>query len=559
MPSKNYWINRANNRMDDYILQAEETSDEIARAYYKASKKIEEEMVRVVKGLGAISDDKTALKYLLNPQSKSVVKAVKNAVSMMPEGPEKDEALTLISSPAYLFRMRRLQAVIDNTRKECSKLYKAELKDTTAHLRNLYNDAFSHTIYDIDKGYNTLHTFSMFPASRVNTLLKNKWSGENYSARIWNSTQNLADSLKEQLLVSFMTGASAAKTAAVIREQFQTSAYAARRLVRTESNYIANQAEHDAYKRLGVEEYQFIATLDTRTSKPCRELDGRVFNVEDGKPGINMPPMHPNCRSTTIMYDADSPIKSRAARDENGRLISVPGDMTYKQWLKEYHPELVDKFLGSGIINLRAMSALTQPILNIDDYDIKEDLKGVENLKKEISESLGIPESDIDFTGIKNTDAIAPFFKQFKYIREQTGMKFPPIKTLDVIDGNIRTIAGYKSGQNVFYISSRYFNSKKYLEDTLKKWSDNKALDAKCRNIRFLAEHEAAHIRTDDSILKKPEAIAIWRKRKHDSENDDNIFEYFADMTARYRMNKNTTDKKVIEVINYLNNQGVKS
>lgn len=350
MPSKNYWINRANDRMDDYILQAEETSDEIARAYYKASKKIEEEMVRVVKGLGAISDDKTALKYLLNPQSKSVVKAVKNAVNMMPEGPEKNEALTLISSPAYLFRMRRLQAVIDNTRKECNKLYKTELKDTTAHLKRLYSDAFSHTMYDIDQGYNTLHTFSLFPASRVNTLLKNKWSGENYSARIWNSTENLADSLKEQLLVSFMTGASAAKTAAVIREQFQVSAHAARRLVRTETNYIANQAEHDAYKRLGIEEYQFIATLDTRTSKPCRELDGRVFNVEDGKPGINMPPMHPNCRSTTIMYDADFPIKSRAARDENGKLISVPGDMTYKQWLKEYHPELVDKFLGSGII-----------------------------------------------------------------------------------------------------------------------------------------------------------------------------------------------------------------
>lgn len=347
MPSKNYWINRANNRMDDYILQAEETSDEIARAYYKASKKIEEEMVRVVKGLGAISDDKTALKYLLNPQSKSVVKAVKNAVSMMPEGPEKKEALTLISSPAYLFRMRRLQAVIDNTRKECSKLYKAELKDTTAHLKRLYSDAFSHTMYDIDQGYNALHTFSLFPASRVNALLKNKWSGENYSARIWNSTQNLADSLKEQLLVSFMTGASAAKTAAVIREQFQTSAYAARRLVRTETNYIANQAEHDAYKRLGIEEYQFIATLDTRTSKPCRELDGRVFNVEDGKPGINMPPMHPNCRSTTIMYDADFPIKSRAARDADGNLIKVPGSMKYSEWLEKYHPELIEKLLIS--------------------------------------------------------------------------------------------------------------------------------------------------------------------------------------------------------------------
>lgn len=350
MPSKNYWINRANRRMDDYILQSEETANGITKAYYVASKRIEKEMVRVVQGLGAISDDRTALKYLKNPQSKSVIRTIRKAVSTMPDGPEKDEALTLISSPAYLYRMRRLQAVIDNARKECNRLYKVELKDATAHLRNLYNDAFSHTIYDIDKGYNTLHTFSMFPASRVNTLLKSEWSGANYSERIWNSTQNLADSLKEQLLISFMTGASVSKTAREISERFQVSAYNARRLVRTESNYIANQAEHDAYKRLGIEEYQFIATLDTRTSKLCRELDGRVFNVEDGKPGINMPPMHPNCRSTTIMYDADSPIKSRAARDADGNLISVPGNMTYKRWLYKYHPELIDKLYESGII-----------------------------------------------------------------------------------------------------------------------------------------------------------------------------------------------------------------
>ena len=340
MPNRNYWINRANQRMDDYILQSEETANEITKAYYMASKRIEQEMVGVVKGLGAISDDKTALKYLRNPQSRSVIRNIKNAVNRMPEGPEKREALTLISSPAYLYRMRRLQETIDNARRECNRLYKAELKDMTAHLRNLYNDAFSHTIYDIDKGYNTLHTFSMFPASRVNKLLTSQWSGLNYSERIWNSTQNLADSLKEQLLVAFMTGASVSKTARIISEQFQTEAWKARRLVRTESNFIANQAEHDAYKRLGVEEYQYIATLDTRTSKLCRELDGRVFNVEDGKPGVNMPPMHPNCRSTTIMYDADFPIKSRAARDENGKLISVPGNTTYADWVDNYHPEL---------------------------------------------------------------------------------------------------------------------------------------------------------------------------------------------------------------------------
>ena len=347
MPSKAYWINRANQRMDDYILQAEETSDEIAKAYYKASRMIEKDMVKVIQGLSALSDDRTAIKALKSNPSKKVLNQLRKAVLTMPEGKEKQEALTLLSSPAYQFRLRRLQNVIDTARKRCEELYKVELKDTTEHLRNIYGSAYSHTMYDIDRGYNTLHTFSQFPNSRLKAVLKSKWSGLNYSERIWNSTQNLADTLKAEMLAAFMSGASVSETSQIIRDKFQSSAYAARRLVRTETNFIANQAEMETYKSLGVEEYQYIATLDTRTSKPCRELDGRVFNLENAVPGKNYPPMHPNCRSTTIAYDAEDQIKRRAARDEKGNLIEVPGNMKYDDWLKKYHPELKEKLLIS--------------------------------------------------------------------------------------------------------------------------------------------------------------------------------------------------------------------
>ena len=353
MPTKNYWTNRANQRMDQYILDSERVADEITKAYYKASKRIESQMVRTIQGLSALSDSKTAIKALIQDPDAKVLKSLRKAVSTLPEGKEKQEALTLLSSPAYQFRLRRLQATIDNARKECEKLYKVELKDTTRSLRQCYNSAFAHTIYDIDRGFNTLHTFSMFPASRVNKLLRSRWSGENYSDRIWNSTNKLADSLKEQLLVSFMTGSGVTEAAAAIREQFQSSAYAARRLVRTETNFIANQSELDAYKRLGIEEYRYIATLDTRTSDICQSLDNQVFKIDDAEAGVNLPPMHPNCRSTTIMHDAEEPLKERIAKDENGKSIYVPGNMSYKQWLQKYHPELVDKLSENGIIKER--------------------------------------------------------------------------------------------------------------------------------------------------------------------------------------------------------------
>ncbi|MBR3024671.1 MAG: minor capsid protein [Oscillospiraceae bacterium] len=351
MPTQTYWINRANQRMDQYILDSERVADEITKAYYKASKRIESQMIKTIQGLSALSDSRTAIKALIQDPDAKALKSLRRAVSALPEGKEKQEALTLLSSPAYQFRLRRLQTTIDNARRECEKLYKVELKDTTRRLRQCYNSAFAHTIYDIDKGFNTLHTFSMFPASRVNTLLRSRWSGKNYSERIWNSTDKLADALKEQLLVSFMTGSGVTEAAAAIREEFQTSAHAARRLVRTETNFIANQSELDAYKRLGIEEYRYIATLDTRTSDICQSLDNQVFKIDDAEAGVNLPPMHPNCRSTTIMHDAEEPLKERIAKDENGKSIYVPGNMSYSQWLQKYHPELVDKSLRSGIID----------------------------------------------------------------------------------------------------------------------------------------------------------------------------------------------------------------
>ena len=64
---------------------------------------------------------------------------------------------------------------------------------------------------------------------------------------------------------------------------------AAKRLVRTETAYIYEQATKDAYEECGVEWYEFLATLDGRTSEICRELDGKHFKVRDAMPGKTLP------------------------------------------------------------------------------------------------------------------------------------------------------------------------------------------------------------------------------------------------------------------------------
>ncbi|KYG90771.1 hypothetical protein A0U40_18005 [[Bacillus] sp. KCTC 13219] len=71
--------------------------------------------------------------------------------------------------------------------------------------------------------------------------------------------------------------------------------------------------------------------MDLRTSDICASLDGKKFDLKKAQAGVNYPPMHPNCRSTTIPvveYDAE---EVRLAKI-NGTYYEVPATMTYEEW-----------------------------------------------------------------------------------------------------------------------------------------------------------------------------------------------------------------------------------
>lgn len=80
-------------------------------------------------------------------------------------------------------------------------------------------------------------------------------------------------------------------------------------------------------------------------------MDGQRFKVKDAVPGKNYPPMHPNCRSTTVCDFPEEEHKkgktTRVAKDEDGRVYEVPADMTYRQW-REGNDLLEYRYIGNG-------------------------------------------------------------------------------------------------------------------------------------------------------------------------------------------------------------------
>ena len=110
-------------------------------------------------------------------------------------------------------------------------------------------------------------------------------------------------------------------------------------MVRTATTHTSNLARQATFDDnddviLG---YEWVSTLDSRTSSVCKGLDGKVFKNKDQDK--RYPPAHPNCRSSTApvldeRYRLDDSVNTRASRGvEGGQQVNA--DLTYYGWLKE--------------------------------------------------------------------------------------------------------------------------------------------------------------------------------------------------------------------------------
>lgn len=301
-PSKKYWEDRAAGRMVSYTAKAESAADTLGKAYYATARYLQGEANDVFNAFTdkfelSIAEAETMLK---NAPNKSMFEQMKTALATCTDEQKKQQLETLLSSPAYAHRIGRLNDLDSKISDMCSRLANAEIGVDTEHLGDIIQNAYMQTVFDVTKGADYRAAFDLIPESRVKAILSTNWSGQMFSQRVWDNTNALADGLKHDMLVGIMAGKSEQHMADDIMSRCGVGAFEARRLVRTETTCVANMAELYGYKELDIDEYEFSACLDSRTSDLCRELDGKVFKRNSAQAGVNLPPMHPFCRSTTL-------------------------------------------------------------------------------------------------------------------------------------------------------------------------------------------------------------------------------------------------------------------
>lgn len=326
--NNNYWIRRAEKR----LTEAEKTSEayiyQAKRIYNRAKRNVQREIENVYKNYAKEVG-------LSVPELKKVLSKAETLKTWQQLQKQGLEPYILKNYKSRITRLEQIQAQIYGKIKEITP---KETALSTQLYKNIIKNSYYSNIYDVQSGLGLYFNFNKIDDNLVNLLLTERWSRKNYSQRIWGNTENLAETLAEELGGALIAGTSQEKVLSKIQKRFEVAKYYTERLIRTETNHFHNEADFESYKAMGVEEYVFVATLDNRTSAICQELDGKRFKLEDKQEGVNHPPMHPNCRSTTRAYvdDIAEKMLERRAKDPlTGETYTVD-NMTYQEWWDRY-------------------------------------------------------------------------------------------------------------------------------------------------------------------------------------------------------------------------------
>lgn len=410
MKSNKYWERRAAQNMYELMVDIEKTADVMSKAFHRAAVELEKEMQHIFSTFqGDLTE--TQARDLLHKADNIDFSNLMELYNSLPDSPAKEAILKQLNSPAYKARIARLEQLAKDVEKKSRELYGVQTRQISSVLKDTVSESYYRSVFEIQKGTGLAYEFARMNERNIDVILSHPWSGKHYSERVWKNTDKLANVLKEELLVGFMTGKSHRKMADVVMNEMASGAMEARRLVRTEANFVANQGHKEAYEDAEIEKYQFVGTLDNRTSPMCQELDGKIFLLENAKVGVNYPPIHPWCRSTTVVYfdDEDDEIvkklRKRRARDpETGKTYLVPADTTYKQWrdglegegkwlsynphskvereqyeryksvLKEYAPETLEEFIKVKYNKEGEWSNLQYAYRTVNRYEVDGDV-----------------------------------------------------------------------------------------------------------------------------------------------------------------------------------------
>jgi SPP1 gp7 family putative phage head morphogenesis protein len=350
LENADYWLERAKKNAIREYQYAQRKAQLVTRWF----KRCTHEMQRKINGYYRKYADKEKISY---QAAKAIISdrtelnmTLKEYQRLAQQYPQDAVAKKLLDKLYYRRAVSREELLILQLNMLATNLYGNYSQETGKSLTENFEEVYYKTIFDRQQFLGFGSNFNRISTHQIEAASFTAWKGKNYSERIWgNHRISLARYLNRIVSSGAIQGTSNGQMAAALKKAMDMSAYQARRLIRTENSQVSSKANLLAYRENGTQRFQFRAVLDYKTSEICRSMDGKIFPVSEGKVGVNMPPMHPFCRSKTIPYIPNDELDSdntRAARNGKGETYKVPADMTYREWYGKYVKGHEDEMLA---------------------------------------------------------------------------------------------------------------------------------------------------------------------------------------------------------------------
>lgn len=296
MNNSKYWLERAQNVIQSEIQADAQATTEIERIILQMYAEIAEELLAFYAKY-ATTAGLTMLEVKKNADAFDV-KAFRHKAKMYVRrkdfSGEANRVLKLYNLTMKISREQLLKQHLDLI-----------VRDTGLNLQSKLEDHLVEAVdREVERQAHILGEHVKIDDAEVKAVVNSNFKGVTWSQRIWKDMALVQKEVEQITSHVVIRGRHPNEFVSEFKKQTNSTSYNASRLLVTESARVQTESQKIAYlKDLGEDgKYKYVAKIDSKTSKLCHSLNGKIFKVKDMIPGVNAPPMHPWCRSTTVPH-----------------------------------------------------------------------------------------------------------------------------------------------------------------------------------------------------------------------------------------------------------------
>lgn len=193
-----------------------------------------------------------------------------------------------------------------------------EINSLTSNLEEVFDKARrSEYLAEFKRQAGILGISSKGATKRLEAILDADFYGQNFSSRVWGKT-GLQAILQRDVFASLnriytdMNGYQ--KEMKLLANKYGTSEYNAKRLIKTEIARINSDTDHAMLRDNGFTHMIFVA--ESGACDICKPLNNTAVPIDKVEKGVNMFPMHPNCRCSAYGHIEMQYKDGRSTLDE---------------------------------------------------------------------------------------------------------------------------------------------------------------------------------------------------------------------------------------------------